>query len=167
MSRLDSNIARLQAQRACLNAAAEMIAGLPGPVLELGLGNGRSYDHLREILPGREIFVFERRIAAHPACVPDRRHLVEGDFRQTLAREKARLGGRAALAHADFGTGDAARNTRLAAEIAAPLAALMAPGGVIASDQDLGAAAGTPLALPAGVPAGRYFLYRADGRRPN
>ncbi len=23
------------------------------------------------------------------------------------------------------------------------------------------------LALPAGVPAGRYFLYRADGRRPN
>ncbi len=74
MSRLDSAIRRLQAQRACLDAAAALVAGLPGPVLELGLGNGRTYDHLREILPAREIFVFERRIAAHPASIPDERH---------------------------------------------------------------------------------------------
>ncbi|MFQ5954288.1 MAG: class I SAM-dependent methyltransferase, partial [Kiloniellales bacterium] len=135
MSRLDSNICRLQAQRACLNAAAAMIARLPGPVLELGLGNGRSYDHLREILPEREIYVFERQVAAHPSCIPDERHLVEGDFRETLPRQRVRLGARAALAHADFGTWDQARNRRLAAEITEPLAALMAPGGVIVSDQ--------------------------------
>lgn len=162
MSRLDSAIRRLQAQRACLEAAAELIAEVPGPVLELGLGNGRTYDHLREILPRREIFVFERRVVAHPASIPDRRHLVLGDFRRTLARALDRLPARAALAHADIGTGDAARNARLAAAIVAPLAALMVPGGVIVADQDLGAAAGTPLPLPDAVAAGRYFLYRVD-----
>ncbi|MCH8923260.1 MAG: hypothetical protein IIA67_08960, partial [Planctomycetes bacterium] len=71
MSRLDINIRRLEAQRACLNLAAEMIRDLPGPVFELGLGNGRTYDHLRAALPEREIFVFEREVAAHPDCIPD------------------------------------------------------------------------------------------------
>ncbi|MDX1738439.1 MAG: class I SAM-dependent methyltransferase, partial [Alphaproteobacteria bacterium] len=60
MSRLDSVIRRLEAQRACLNSAAELVGARVGHVLELGLGNGRTYDHLREILPDREIFVFER-----------------------------------------------------------------------------------------------------------
>ncbi len=66
MSRLDSFIRRLEAQRACLAVAAEMIGDLEGPVFELGLGNGRTYDHLRELLPGREIFVCERHLAPHP-----------------------------------------------------------------------------------------------------
>ena len=66
MSRLDSFIRRLEAQRACLDRAAALVAGLAGPVLELGLGNGRTYDHLRALLPGRDIFVFERAVSAHP-----------------------------------------------------------------------------------------------------
>ena len=49
MSRLDSFIRRLQAQRACLSEAAAQIRGVDGFVLELGLGNGRTFDHLREI----------------------------------------------------------------------------------------------------------------------
>ena len=40
MSRLDSVIRRLQAQRACLDRAVDLVRDLPGPVLELGLGNG-------------------------------------------------------------------------------------------------------------------------------
>ena len=60
VSRLDSFIRRLQAQRACLDMAAGLIADIDGLVLELGLGNGRTYDHLRETLPGREIYVCER-----------------------------------------------------------------------------------------------------------
>ena len=55
MSRLDAFIRRLQAQRTCLGLAADLVAGVPGPVLELGLGNGRTYDHLRELMPDREI----------------------------------------------------------------------------------------------------------------
>ena len=70
MSRLDSFIRRVTAQRDCLNAAAVLVRDLPGPVLEFGLGNGRTYDHLRSLLPDRQIFVFERQVAAHPDCIP-------------------------------------------------------------------------------------------------
>ena len=51
MSRLDSFIRRLEAQRACLDRAAELIRDIDGHVLELGLGNGRTYDHLRGLFP--------------------------------------------------------------------------------------------------------------------
>jgi S-adenosyl-L-methionine methyltransferase len=86
MSRLDSFIRRLEAQRACLEHAAGQIRDLPGPVLELGLGNGRTFDHLCELLPAREIFVFEREVRAHPDCIPDPAHLILGDVRETLPR---------------------------------------------------------------------------------
>ncbi len=82
------------AQRACLDHAARLIAALPGPVLELGLGNGRTYDHLRTLLPEREIFVFERALAADLPALPDAAHLVLGDFRDTLPAARARLGAR-------------------------------------------------------------------------
>ena len=71
MSRLDSAIRRLQAQRDLLNQAAQDIGSMEGVVLELGLGNGRTYDHMRAILPDREIYVFEREVRAHPDCIPD------------------------------------------------------------------------------------------------
>ena len=50
MSRLDSMRRRLTAQIDGLNWAAGQIADLPGDVLELGLGNWRTYDHLRCLL---------------------------------------------------------------------------------------------------------------------
>jgi hypothetical protein len=84
VSRLDSAIRRLEAQRACLDHAVALIADLDGIVLELGLGNGRTFDHLRERLPGREVYVFERHVAAHPACVPACDHLILGDVRDGL-----------------------------------------------------------------------------------
>ena len=65
MSRLDSSIARLMAQRVCLGFVATELLGRPGCVLELGLGNGRTYDHIRSLMPERRIYVFDRRIAAH------------------------------------------------------------------------------------------------------
>ena len=92
MSRLESAIRRLQAQRACLDWAVSEIAYVPGPILELGLGNGRTYDHLRRRLPGRRIYVFERKVAAHPDCTPDDQHLFEGDFRDTLPGASNRIG---------------------------------------------------------------------------
>ena len=70
MSRLDSVIRRLQAQRSCIDHAIGLIADNPGPVFEVGLGNGRTYDHLRDLFPGRDIYVFERQVAAHPDCIP-------------------------------------------------------------------------------------------------
>ncbi|HMR29861.1 MAG TPA: class I SAM-dependent methyltransferase [Geminicoccaceae bacterium] len=159
MSRLDSFIRRLEAQRACLDHAAGLVADLPGPVLELGLGNGRTYDHLRERLPDREIFVFERKPDAHPLCMPDAEHLILGDLEDTLPAAPARLPGPAALVHSDIGTGDALRNRSVAARIALLLPALLRPGAVIVSDQPLPAAGLREAGLPAEVAGGRYFLY--------
>ncbi len=160
MSRLDSFIRRLEAQRACLDFAAAAIRDLPGPVLELGLGNGRTFDHLRERLPDREIFVFERDPHPHPSSRPDPEHLVLGDLRDTLPAAREWLPAPAALVHADLGTGDAARNARLAAWLSAVLPPLVARGGMVASDQPLAAGSLLPLTLPDPVQPGRYFLYR-------
>ncbi|MDP7548147.1 MAG: class I SAM-dependent methyltransferase [Alphaproteobacteria bacterium] len=160
MSRLDSAIRRLQAQRACLDWAVGEIAGRPGPVLELGLGNGRTYDHLRARLGEREIFVFERKVAAHPDCVPDEGHLLLGDFNDTLPGALARIGARAVFAHCDIGSGDTALTAALAAFVGPALAPLLAPGAVVAADQALAIPGFATVALPEGVAAGRYHLYR-------
>ncbi len=163
MSRLDSAIRRLQAQRACLDHVCGLIAGLPGPVLEVGLGNGRTFDHLRQSLPGRPIYAFDRQVAAHPDCVPEAPFLVLGDFRETLPAAAARIGAPAALIHADIGSGDEAASRSLAETIAPALLSLLGPGGILASDQPVARRGLEPLALPDGVPPGRYHLYRRDG----
>ena len=160
MSRLDSFIRRLEAQRACLDHAAALIARLDGAVLELGLGNGRTYDHLRSLFPGRDIYVCERQVAAHPDCVPPLDRLILGDMRETLPAAHARLGGAIALAHLDVGTGDAAANQILAAELMPLVMPLLCAGGVMVSDPPLDSAALEPLSLPDGVAPGRYHLYR-------
>lgn len=139
-----------------------MISRLPGPVLELGLGNGRTYDHLRELLPEREIFVFDRRVAAHPDCVPDAGHLFLGDILEQLPVAAARLGGTVALTHSDIGTGVAERDARMAAALGPRLKPLIRPGGLVLSDQELSVGAWRALPLPDGVAEGRYFMYRAD-----
>jgi len=161
MSRLDSFIRRLEAQRDCLARAVELIAAVPGPVLELGLGNGRTYDHLRGLLPDREIFVFDRQVAAHDDCIPDDRHLILGDLAETLRDARRRIGAPAALAHCDLGSGDAGRDRALAALIGPALAPLMARASVIVGDQDYRVDGWSRLDLPRGVAPGRYFLYRA------
>ena len=84
MSRLDSFIARMQAQRDCLNFLKPAVDALPGPILEVGLGNGRTYDHLRDLFPGRDIYVFERKVAAHPDCIPPDDRLFLGEARQSI-----------------------------------------------------------------------------------
>ena len=160
MSRLDSFIRRLEAQRACLNHAAALIAGLDGAVLELGLGNGRTYDHLRSLFPSREIYVCERQIAAHPDCVPPPDRLILGDMRETLPAARARLEGRTALAHLDVGTGDAAANRILAAELLPLVLPLLCAGAIMVSDPPLDAADLEALPLPDGIAPGRYHLYR-------
>ena len=160
MSRLDTHIRRLMAQRACLDALALAIADVPGPVAELGLGNGRTYDHLRERLPGRDIYVFERCPRAHPACIPDAEHLIVGDLEATLTEAECLLTTPAALLHSDIGTGDEARNAKLAAFLSIAIPPLVRAGGFVASDQELSHPSLVPWPLPDGVAPGRYYLYR-------
>jgi hypothetical protein len=161
VSRLDSFIRRLEAQRACLDFAAADVAGRPGLVFELGLGNGRTYDHLREKLPGRRIYVFERKVAAHPDCVPPAAELFEGDIDRTLPAAVERFRGQVCLVHSDIGSGDEAMNAKIAAFLGRALPPALAPGALILSDQELAIPGATALPLPAGVKPGRYHLLRA------
>lgn len=165
MSRLDSVIRRLTAQRACLDAAARHIADRDGVVLELGLGNGRTFDHLRARLPERAIYVFEREVRAHPDCIPPDARLFLGDVLETLERAAETLAGRAILVHSDIGTGDAARNAALAAAIAERLPPLLAPGALLVSDQMLPLDGAAPLDPPEGVAPGRYQMAVWNGAR--
>ena len=160
MSRLDSAIRRLLAQRACLDRAAELIEDTPGPVLEFGLGNGRTFDHLRGLLPGRDIFVFERKVAAHPDCIPDEAHLFVGAFGETAPTALDRMAQRAVLAHCDIGSGDTDASQQNAKALAPLLTPLLAPGAIIVGDQDMSFAGWRSLDLPDGVAPGRYFMYR-------
>ena len=166
MSRLDSFIRRLEAQRRCLEAGLAAIAGIEGPVFELGLGNGRTYDHLREALGReascgqgrrREIFVFERKLAAHPDCRPDERHLFEGELGETLPGALARFGGRVALIHADLGSGQPEQDRATSALLSRLVPDLLVPGGLCLSDQPLKGLTSAP--LPKGVAPGRYYFY--------
>jgi len=160
MSRLDSFIRRLTAQRAALNYAIGLIGGVPGPVLELGLGNGRSYDHLRENIRDRRIFVFERKVGAHPDSIPPDSDLILGEVTENLPRAAQLIGGPAALVHSDLGSGDKPATKKLYEQIAPGLRGALAIGGILVSDQPVETSGLEALAPPDVIP-GRYFVYRA------
>ena len=162
MSRLESAIRRLEAQRDCLNLAARLIGELPGPVLELGLGNGRTYDHLRALLADREIFVFDRQISAHPDSVPDSAHMVLGDFHDTVPDALARIGEPAALAHFDIGTHDRAADAPLIDWLALAVTPLVRVGGIVVSDRSMTNPRWAELSLPPDTSDGYHFVYRVE-----
>jgi hypothetical protein len=165
VSRLDSFIRRLEAQRACLEAAADLIGDLDGELLELGLGNGRTYDHLRKLFPHRNIFVCERTVAAHPDCVPPPQFLLLGDMRETLQTVRARLAERVVLAHLDPGNGNIAASKALADHLAPLIVPLLQLNGVLVSEPAVTADELSALPPPGGIEAGRYNLYRRVSRQ--
>lgn len=160
MSRLDSVIRRLTAQRAGLNWAAEQLKGLPGDALELGLGNGRTYDHLRSLMPDRRIWVIDRNLQCHPDCVPPEADFLQGDA-DAMLEKLAASGAQVSLAHYDLGTGVVEHNRALAQMLAPLLAKVMRPGGLILSDQPLPGFEQLP--EPCDIPKGRYMFYRVSG----
>jgi hypothetical protein len=159
MSRLDSFIRRMQAQRDCLNHIAAAVRSRQGPILEVGLGNGRTYDHLRELFPGREIFVFDRVVVAHPACIPPFDRLLLGEARDTLRQFAQRFGRTAALIHCDLGTGERSESETLDAWLAPALDALLAPDALAVINRPLAIERWRRLPDPPGVPRDRYFIY--------
>ena len=165
MSRLDSFIRRLEAQRACLEMAADLVTGLDGDVIELGLGNGRTYDHLRKLFPDRKIYVCERTVAAHPDCIPPAGLLLLGDMRETLPGAHSRLADRVVLAHLDAGNGDTPASKALADCVTPLIVPLLRLDGVLVSEPAVIADELSPLPLPFGIEPGRYNLYRRVSRR--
>jgi len=162
MSRLDAFIRRMKAQRDCLNEAAHRLADRRGDLLEVGLGNGRTYDHIRTLFPGRAIWVFDREVAAHPDCIPPAELVRLGDFRETLPRFLAE-GRRAVLIHADIGSGNKEASRKLGRDLAPTFARLLEPGGFLIGDQPMAGPTLEPQTLPDGAEDGRYYFYRAIG----
>lgn len=160
MSRLDIFIDRMSSQRACLNWAAEHTQDLGGPVYELGLGNGRTYDHIRSIVGSRDIFVFERQVAAHPSCIPPDELLVLGDVRDTLPQLLNKSGPVASLIHADLGGHNLEKNDKFARELSPFVEPHLAEGGLMVSSDKMYFDNLTLLEDPPGAVPGRCFIYR-------
>ena len=160
MSRLDLFIDRMVSQRACLDHAAGLIAGMTGPVFELGLGNGRTYHHMVEILPDKDIFVFERAVASHPSSTPPDDRLILGDVHETLPEALVRFGPSACLIHADLGGHNRAKNDAFARAISPIVEPLLADGGIMVSSDAMYFDILTEQALPQDAVTGRCFIYR-------
>ncbi|SFL67965.1 class I SAM-dependent methyltransferase [Shimia aestuarii] len=162
MSRLDVFINRMVSQRACLNYAAEQTGDMDGPVFELGLGNGRTFDHMREIMSGRPIYVFERKVESNPASTPEPEMTILGDVRETLPAALERFGATASLIHADLGGHNLEKNDRFAREISPLIEPMLAVGGLMVSSDRMYFDTLTELPTPPGAVEGRCFVYRKD-----
>ena len=157
MSRLDSFIRRLTAQRDIINSISDTVSSLDGPVLELGLGNGRTFDHLRERFPKHRIIAFDRDVRSYGPSTPTNDDLVLGEIEQTAQRF---IGTGAALVHADIGTGYDDKDALTLAWLPNLAAGVLQPGGIAMSGLPLDHVGLEELPLPPGIKPGRYFIYR-------
>jgi hypothetical protein len=157
MSRLDSFIRRLTAQRDILNAIVDLVQEIDGPVLEFGLGNGRTYDHLREHFPDRRIVAFDREVRSYSSSTPPAENMVTGEIRES---GQAFIGIGAALAHADIGTGHDEIDAVTLTWLPQLMVGVLAKGGVAVSGLPIERPELEPLPLPSGIKEGRYYLYR-------
>ncbi len=160
MSRLESMRRRLTAQIDGINWAADQIRHLEGDVLEMGLGNGRTYDHLRQEIKGRRIWVIDRILECHPSCVPPDADFLKGEAEDVL-RRMADEGRRMALAHYDFGFGVKELDVAEGGKLSPYIAAVMVPGGLVLSQQPL--VGFEQIAGPDTIAPDRYLFYRAPG----
>jgi hypothetical protein len=158
MSRLDSMLRRLTAQRDGLNWAVDQISGMAGDVLDMGLGNGRTYDHLREILPDRRIWVMDRVLQCHPSSTPPAEDFLQGEA-EPMLQKLAEGGPRIAFGHYDFGRGVKEDDVAEAARLSPFIAKVMLPGGLLISGQPL--VGFQQISGPDTIAPDRYLFYRA------
>ena|SRR3990172_8534795 len=166
LSRLEKLYFRLEAQYACFAWVFERIAATRGPIFELGLGKGRSYDHLRRRLPDHDIYVFERDVGPIADCMPPEEFLVRGDMTETLPALVKTFAGQVVLAHCDIGDFAQAHNREMRRLVSEVLPPALAPGGYILSDLDLDLPDFEAVALPPGARPGRYFIFRKPVEAP-
>ena len=138
VSRLDSHIRQKIAQRDAIDLATRWLGDRAGLIVEFGLGTGRSYSHLVERFPGREIFCFDRRDVAHPRSRPPAERFYIGELTAVLADPALhhRFTGRVMLLHLDLGSGGPEDET-LPELVLERTHGWLAPAAVVLSDQDL------------------------------
>ncbi|MDE4098277.1 class I SAM-dependent methyltransferase [Phaeobacter gallaeciensis] len=162
ITRLDLFIDRMVSQRACLDYAIAETAGMSGAVFELGLGNGRTYHHMKHNITGRDIYVFERAVASHPDSTPPEELTILGDVRETLPAAVERFGATASLIHADLGGHNRAKNDAFARLVSPLIEPLLAVGGMMVSSDRMYFDSLREMPLPPDAVEGRCFIYRRD-----
>ncbi|MDE1159454.1 MAG: class I SAM-dependent methyltransferase [Neorhizobium sp.] len=158
MSRLDSFISRMTAQRDILNHINEVL-GMPatGEVYEVGLGNGRTYSHLRQLFGDRRILAFDRHMGAHKTEAPTEDDIVLGEIKDT---GPGYVGTGAALVHADIGTGYPEKDAVTLTWLPQLVAGMLASGSYAVSGLPLVHPELNELARLPTVEEGRYFYYK-------
>jgi len=159
-TRLEKTLNRLQAQHACFVWAFEQIIDRPGIVFELGLGLGRTYNHMHHHIPDRRILAFDRKVGSYPDCTPDEKDMVLGELADTLPRAAEQYRGQVILAHTDIGSFDRQQNRLLSELMSVNLLPALAPGALVMSDLPLALPESEQLPLPEGARADCYYLYR-------
>ena len=160
LTRLEKTLFRLEAQYACISWALAQISGRPGIVFELGLGLGRTFNHLSHHLPDRRILVFEREVRSYPDCTPDADQLILGDLGETLPTAALKFQRQVIFVNSDVGTFAPEHNAAMAGLVGAHLPPALAPGAIVMSDLPLELDGAQALDLPDGARPGRYYLYR-------
>jgi S-adenosyl-L-methionine methyltransferase len=155
LSALDVLIRRLMSQRANLERGTSLVNQLPGPALQIGWGDGAAYDHLHEILRRRDLFVFDRAIAAPLDEPPAPEHRILGDPAETLPLSWERWRREVAFAYLNFPA-----PARAAAELAPLLAPLLRPGAIVVAETVLELPGWETVAAPESARDGREHLYR-------
>jgi hypothetical protein len=156
MSRLESFRRRLTAQIDGINWAIEKTTEIQGDILEMGLGNGRTYDHLREYAD-RRVWVIDRILQCHPSCVPPTKDFLQGEAEDMLTR-LAEGGHKMALAHYDFGHGVKELDVEEGKALSPLIKAVMAPNGLVVSQQPMVGL--TEISGPDTIMPGRYHFYQ-------
>lgn len=152
-------LARLATQKHCLEYACAELQETRGVILELGLGKGRTFDHLRKLFPDWPIYVFDLQLHAPPDCVPAAGFLRLGDFRETLA-DPALNALDIRLVHADVGSEDLGGDARMMGELAPLIDRLLPVGALVLTDREMLIARWRSVPLPEAAHGWRYFIYR-------
>lgn len=150
----------MSAQRTLLDEAAALVADIEGPIVDLGIGNGRTLDHLAALFPERKVFAFGDFIHSAVDVLPPAEQVVVGNIRDTLPFALPRLGARAALIHNDLGSADAVGNAATAAWLAPAIAAVARPDAVVVTSFLLPFSNYVAMPLPPTVRPGRYHLLK-------
>lgn len=160
MSRLDIFIDRMTSQRACIDFAVQKTAHMTGPVFELGLGNGRTYHHLCEVVKERDVFVFERAVESNPASTPPTNRTLLGDVFETLPQALERFGPTASFIHADLGGHNLQKNDEFARKVSPIIEPLLAKCGLMVASDRMYFDDMHEVEIPAGAVSGRCFIYQ-------
>ena len=144
-------------QRASLERGTALINQLPGPALQIGWGDGVAYDHLREILRRRDLFVFDRAIGTPLDAPPAAEYRVLGDPSETLPQSWERWRREAAFAYLNFSA-----PARVAAGLAPLVAPLLRPGAIVIAETTLELPGWESIPAPEGARDAREHLYRVS-----